>query len=163
MSHELIIALTVVLMLLGLAGSVLPLLPGAPLILAGALLYAWHTGFTPFGWADLAVMAVLALAGQALDYAAAVLGAKGYGASRWGIAGAAIGGMLGLILGNIIGLIAGSFAGAVLCEALKGRDFKASVRSGYGALAGFFCGAVGKLLLAIAMVGYFVLRVRPWE
>ncbi len=43
MPHELVIALTAVLMLLGLAGSLLPMLPGSPLILAGAALYAWHT------------------------------------------------------------------------------------------------------------------------
>jgi uncharacterized protein len=161
MPHELAIALTAVLMLLGLAGSVLPLLPGSPLILAGALLYAWQTQFTVVGPADLIVLGVLALAGQGLDYAATALGAKKYGASSWGIAGACIGGALGLIAANVIGLVVGSFAGAVIFELLKGGELKASVRVGYGTLIGFLCGAVGKVIIALIMVGYFIVQVWP--
>ncbi|MBN2108638.1 MAG: DUF456 family protein [Deltaproteobacteria bacterium] len=159
MPHELVIALTVVLMLLGLAGSFLPMLPGSPLILAGAALYAWHTGFTVVGWTDLIVLAVLALAGQGLDYAASALGAKRYGGSTWGMIGACIGGALGLITANIIGLIVGSFAGAVVCELVKGSELKASMKVGYGTLVGFLCGALGKVMIAITMVGYFILQV----
>jgi hypothetical protein len=159
MNHELVIALTAVLMLLGLAGSLLPMLPGSPLILAGAALYAWQTNFTPVGWTELIVLAVLALAGQGLDYAATALGAKKYGASRWGMIGACIGGTLGLISANIIGLVAGSFAGAVVLELLKGSELKASVKVGYGTLVGFLCGALGKVIIATAMVGYFILQV----
>lgn len=159
MSSELTIALTALLMLLGLAGSLLPMLPGSPLILAGAALYAWQTQFTAVGWADLIVLGVLALAGQGLDYAATALGAKRYGASRWGMIGACIGGTLGLITANIIGLIIGAFAGAVILELLKGNELKASVKVGYGTLVGFLCGAVGKVIIAITMVGYFILQV----
>jgi len=161
MPHELAIGLTAVLMLLGLAGSVLPLLPGSPLILAGALLYAWQTQFTVVGPTDLIVLGVLALAGQGLDYAATALGAKKYGASSWGMAGAFIGGTLGLIAANIIGLVIGSFAGAVVFELLKGGELKASVQIGYGTLIGFLCGAVGKVIVALTMVGYFLLQVWP--
>ena len=159
MPHELVIALTAVLMLLGLAGSLLPMLPGSPLILAGAALYAWQTHFTAVGWADLTVLAVLALAGQGLDYAASALGAKKYGGSTWGMIGACIGGTLGLITANIIGLIIGAFAGAVVLELVKGRELKASMKVGYGTLVGFLCGAVGKVMIAITMVGYFILQV----
>jgi uncharacterized protein YqgC (DUF456 family) len=159
MSSELTIALTSLLMLLGLAGSLLPMLPGSPLILAGAALYAWQTQFTAVGWADLIVLAVLALAGQGLDYAASALGAKKYGGSTWGMIGACIGGTLGLITANIIGLIAGSFAGAVVLELMKGSELKASMKVGYGTLVGFLCGAVGKVIIAITMVGYFILQV----
>jgi len=159
MQTELVVVLTVVLIVLGLAGSLLPVLPGSPLILAGAVLYAWHTQFTVVGWTDLTVLAVLALAGQSLDYAAAALGAKKYGASRWGMIGACIGGTLGLITANIIGLVVGSFAGAVVLELLKGAELKASVKVGYGTLVGFLCGAVGKVIIAFIMVGYFILQV----
>ena len=161
MPQELTILLTALLMLLGLAVSVLPLLPGSPLIFAGAFLYAWQTQFAVVGWTDLIVLGVLALAGQGLDYAATVLGAKKYGASRWGMLGACIGGSVGLIAANIIGLVAGSCAGAVFFELLKGRDLQASVRVGYGTLIGFLCGAVGKVIIAFTMVGYFILQVWP--
>ena len=85
--------------------------------------------------------------------------AKKYGASSWGMAGACIGGTLGLMTANIIGLIAGSFAGAVVFELLKGGELKASVKVGYGTLVGFLCGAVGKVIIAFIMVGYFILQV----
>lgn len=148
-------------MLLGLAGSVLPMLPGSPLIFAGALLYAWQTQFAAVGWADLAVLGALALAGQGLDYLASALGAKKYGASRWGMAGACIGGALGLVAASIPGLVIGSFAGAVGLELVKGGTMRASVRVGWGALVGFLCGAVGKVIIAVFMVGYFL--VQAWQ
>jgi uncharacterized protein len=159
MTTELVIALTSVLMLLGVAGSLLPVLPGSPLIFAGAALYAWQTHFTVVNWNDLIVLGILALAGQGLDYAATALGAKKYGASRWGMIGACIGGMLGLLAGSLIGLVIGSFAGAVILEFLKGSDLKASVKVGYGTLIGFLCGAVGKVIIAFTMVVYFILQV----
>lgn len=154
-------ALTALLMLLGLAGSVLPLLPGSPLILAGAILYAWQTQFTLVSPVDLIILTVLTLAGQGLDYAASALGAKKYGASRWGMLGACIGGTLGLITANIFGLVIGSFVGAVLFELLKGGQLRASVKVGYGTLVGFLCGAVGKVIVALTMIGYFLLKVWP--
>jgi len=159
MPQELVIALTVVLMLLGLAGSLLPMLPGSPLILAGAVLYAWHMQFTVVGWGDLIVLGVLALAGQGLDYAASALGAKKYGGSTWGMIGAGIGGTVGVIAANIIGLIIGSFAGAVILELLQGGELKASMKVGYGTLAGFLCGAAGKVIIACIMAGYFIVQV----
>lgn len=154
-----VISLTVVLMLLGLVGSVLPALPGSPLILLGALIYAWHTDFSVIRWIDLIVLAALALAGQGLDYAATAAGAKKYGASPWGMAGAFVGGIIGLCMASVIGLVIGAFTGAIILEIVRGGELKNSVKVGYGTLVGFLCGAVGKALIACIMIGYFVLRV----
>jgi uncharacterized protein YqgC (DUF456 family) len=160
MPLELVIFITAILMLLGLAGSLLPVLPGSPLILAGALLYAWQTDFTTIALPELIVLGLLAIAGQGLDYAASALGAKKYGASRWGMAGAFIGGTLGLIAASLPGLILGSFAGAVALEFFKGGELRACLRIGYGTLAGFLCGAIGKVIIALVMIGYFILQAR---
>jgi len=155
MDVSLILIAASILMLLGLAGTLLPALPGTPLIFAGAFIYAWSKDFLVVTWVHIAVLAGLMLASFALDYLAAVIGAKKYGASRLGVMGAFAGGMLGLVLGGFIGIIAGSFAGAVIMELVRGRSLNDSVGIGYGTLAGLACGALGKLLIAISMIAVF--------
>jgi hypothetical protein len=159
MPTELVIAVTAVLMLLGLAGSVLPLLPGSPLIVLGALLYGWHTDFTVITWLDLIVLGAIALLGQLLDYAATALGARKFGAGRWGMTGAFAGGMLGVFFGGIIGIIFGSFFGAVILEYITGKTMKVSLQTGLGALLGFLGGAIGKFVLSVVMVGIFIVQL----
>src|SRR5690242_9568746 len=99
----------VLLVLAGLAGTVLPMLPGVPLVFAGLLLAAWADGFHAVGWPVLAVLAVLTLLSVIVDFAASSIGAKRAGATRAAVLGAAIGTAFGMFFG-LPGLLLGPFA-----------------------------------------------------
>lgn len=148
-------AVVVVLLALGLAGTVVPFLPGTPLIAAGALVHAiaydW-TAITPF---RLGVLIALALLGYALHYAAGALGARHAGGSRWAVAGAIAGGFAGLFLG-IPGLLLGPPVGAIAGELLRGGDVRTSVRTGIAAFLGLLAGAVANFAIGVTMVGLFL-------
>ncbi len=154
-----IITITALLILGGIIGSVVPIIPGPVLVLVGAVVYAWHTDFTVVSWTVLAVLAVLAILSQVLDYVASVFGAGKYGASKWGLAGAFIGGIVGIFFGGIIGIIIGPFIGAVVFELFHGKTFAMSFKVGYGTLLGLLGGALGRLIIALIMAGVFVVSV----
>ena len=156
MEQSLIILITVLLFSAGLIGSVLPMLPGSPLILLGAFIYAWYTDFTVITWGVLLVLFALTLLSQMVEYLATIIGAKKYGASRWGVAGAVAGGLIGLFAGGVLGIMIGPFLGALVCELLYGRTIGTSMKIGFGTLVGFIGGAIGKLIIALAMVGVFL-------
>ncbi len=156
MEQFFLIAITIILMVVGLAGSVLPMLPGTPLILIGAFIYAWYTNFTVVTWGILIVLLALMLLSQLLEYLASMMGAKKFGASRWGIAGAFCGGFIGLFLGGIVGIIVGPFLGALLFELFYGKTIKASLQIGFGTVVGFVGGAIGKFIIALTMIGVFL-------
>ncbi len=144
-----------VLMAAGLAGAVVPLVPGAPLVFAGALLHAIATDFTPIGPGRLAILAGLAVLAWALEHLAGVAGARRAGGSRAAVAGALIGMVLGVAVAPV-GLLVGPIAGAVGGELLAGRAPRASVRAGIGAALGVLTGVVAHLVLALVMVSLFL-------
>ena len=141
-------------MLVGLAGTLLPFVPGTPLIFAGALVHAIATGFDPIGPWRLAILGLLAVAALALHHVASALGARRYGGGRWAVAGALLGGVIGLFFG-LPGLILGPVLGATVAEVLRGQRLEASVRSGAGALMGLAAGIVASFTLGLIMVGLF--------
>jgi len=151
--------LTAVLMFAGLLGSVLPILPGSSLILLGAFIYAWHTNFMIVTRSTLIELLILVVFSQALDYIATILGAKKFGASRWGMTGAFLGGLIGLFSGGFLGMMIGPFIGALLLEFIHGQDLKASLRIGLGTLIGFLSGTIGKITIAIIMIGIFLVKI----
>ena len=105
---------TLLIMLVGLAGVILPVIPGVPIIWLGAFLYGLFTGFEEINWNILGAFAILTGFTIILDYAANLYGAKRMGATRWGILGAILGMLVGLFTAGLIGLLIGSFVGAVL-------------------------------------------------
>jgi uncharacterized protein YqgC (DUF456 family) len=147
--------LAATLVAVGLAGILLPALPGTILIFAGLLLAAWADGFTRVGAGTLAVLGVIAAASYGVDFVAAALGAKHLGASPRAMAGAAIGTLLGLFLG-LPGLIVGPFAGAVIGELTVDRDLARAGRAGVAAWIGFAIGTAVKVALAFSMVAIFL-------
>jgi hypothetical protein len=144
-----------VLLVLGLAGTVVPVLPGTPLIVAGALVHAIAYDWTPITPLRLGVLAALAALGYLLHYVAGALGARHAGGSRWAIAGAIGGGLVGLFLG-IPGLLLGPPVGAIAGELLRGRDLPTSVRTGIAAFLGMLAGAVANFAIGVTMVSLFV-------
>ncbi len=150
---------TIALMLIGLIGSVLPFIPGSPLILLGAFIYAWYTDFLVVTWGTLVILLLLTVLSQILDYLTSILGAKKFGASRWGMSGAFLGGIIGLFSGGILGILIGPFIGALLLELLHGQDLPASLKIGLGTLVGFLGGAIGKIIIALTMIGIFLVKI----
>ena len=151
-------SLAVALIAAGIAGIVLPALPGTALALAGIVLGAWVDGFTRVGAVTLAVVALLAVLSWVLDYAAAMLGAQRAGASRLAVAGAAIGTVVGLLMG-IVGVLLMPLAGAAAGEYLARRDHRGAARVGVATWLGIMAGLVAKVVIAFAMVGVFVVAL----
>ena len=142
------------LMLAGLVGAVVPFLPGTPLIFAGALIYAIATDFTPVGAGRLAILAVLAAAGWAVEHVAGALGARRAGGSRAAVIGAILGALVGLAFAPL-GLLLGPIAGAIAGEMLTGRDPAGSVRTGLGTAVGVVVGVAAHFAVALTMVALF--------
>jgi uncharacterized protein YqgC (DUF456 family) len=135
----------------GVAGVILPVVPGAFLILAGAVA---HKLMLPewLSWWTIGVLAVAAILDRVVDILGTVLGARWAGATRWGLAGAAVGGLAGLFFG-LPGLFLGPVIGAFCAEvAFARRGMEASVKSGVGAGIGFGVSTALKVALALFMV-----------
>jgi uncharacterized protein YqgC (DUF456 family) len=152
--EALLFVLAALLVLVGLAGTLLPALPGAPLVFAGLFLAAWADGFAHVGAGTLAILAVLTVASFGVDFAATALGAKRAGASPRALVGAVLGTLVGLFFG-IPGLLLGPFLGAALGEWTAHRELRRAGRVGLATWLGLLLGSAARLALACAMVGVF--------
>ena len=150
--------LSVVLMLVGLAGTVLPALPGTALVLAGILLGAWVDDFTRVGVGTLAVITTLAVLAWVGDYAAGLLGAKRAGASRQALVGAALGTVAGLFLG-LVGVLFMPLVGAAVGEYLARKDERRALHVGFSTWLGIMIGLIAKVVLAFMMIGIFIVAL----
>ncbi|OPF62210.1 DUF456 domain-containing protein [Hydrogenophaga sp. H7] len=139
----------------GLAGTVLPVLPGTVLVWAGIVLGAWIDDFQRVGTTTLVVVTVLAALAWVLDYVAGLLGARRAGASRQALLGAAIGTVAGLFMG-VVGVLFMPLVGAALGEYLAQKDQTRAVRVGVATWLGIMLGLLAKVVLAFIMVGLFV-------
>lgn len=155
MSIALLWSLVVLLMLVGLAGTVLPVLPGTALIFAGAWLGAWIDGYERVGVYTVVVLGVMATLAWALDYLAGLMGARRVGASPQALVGAAIGTVAGLLAG-FVGVLFMPFVGAAAGEYLARRDEQRAMQVGLATGLGLLLGMVAKVAIAFAMVGLFV-------
>ena len=182
-SFDATLILTLVVMLVGLAGSVLPGLPGVPLIFASALVYAYLTGFEIVGAGVPVLLALFAVLAFVSDFLATTYGARRFGASGWGTAGGAIGGLLGALAGALVfgigalfGLLAGTIGGVFLGEYLResrgvprtpaqddapvpAHDWQRTSRAAGGALVGFVFSAVAQGILGVLSVVVFVVAL----
>jgi uncharacterized protein YqgC (DUF456 family) len=147
--------LAAVLVLVGLAGVLLPALPGLPLVFAGLLLAAWAGGFEQIHVATVVVLGLLTLLSFAVDFWATAHGARRVGASRKALVGAVLGTFAGLFVFPPFGLFAGPFVGALLGELLHGRELRQAAKVGFGTWLGIVLAVVLKLGLAFAMIGLF--------
>ncbi len=145
-------------MLLGFAGSLLPVLPGPPLIFLAALIH--RLIFTDKGasiWV-LVTLGTLTAVSFFLDFLASVYGAKRLGATWRGLLGAFIGGLIGLFT-SPLGLLLGPLLGAVLGELLGGRKWLEAGKAGLGAILGILVGTAGKVACALGMIGLWTLHI----
>lgn len=158
MTATLLWILAVLLILAGLAGTVLPALPGTALVLAGIVLGAWIDDFAHVGAGTLAVISVLAVLAWVLDYVAGLLGAQKAGASRQALAGAALGTVAGLFLG-LVGVLFMPLVGAAIGEYLARRDERHALRVGLATWLGILAGLLAKVVIAFVMIGIFVVAL----
>lgn len=147
--------LGIALVLGGLVGTVLPILPGAPLVFFGLWLIAWAGDYQHVGAPTLITAAVLALLTVLIDFAASALGAKRVGASKQAVSGALLGSLIGMFLG-IPGLLLGPFVGAVIGELMAQRSIERAATVGIATWIGLVLGSAAKLALCLAMVLLFV-------
>jgi uncharacterized protein len=150
--------LALLIMCVGVAGSILPGLPSTPLVLIGAIAHKLYFGPTGAAWWVLVILSVITALSLVLDYLASVYGAKLLGATWRGAVGAIVGGLVGLFF-NIPGILLGPFVGAALFEMAGGRQFKEASRAGVGATLGLLAGTIGKLACCVAMIGLFTFNV----
>ena len=148
--------LAVVLVLVGVAGTFLPALPGAPLVFFGLLIAAWIDGFQKVGWGVLLLLATLTLLSFGIDLVLTGHGARRTGAGRMAVVGASVGTLIGIFFG-LPGLIAGPFVGAFVGELAAKRDLAQAGRAGVGSWIGLMVGMVVRVGLVFSMIGLFVM------
>ncbi len=146
-------------MLTGLAGIFLPVLPGVPLVFAGALIYAWSTGFEVITIGNLIFFGILTAVSSAVEYVGGVLTAKKYGASKYGLLGGVLGGILGLVVFSIPGLIIGQLAGVIIGELYFGKQMRESFASGFAMFVGYLLGSTVKVFFAGIIVIIFYIKI----
>ena len=148
--------LTLVLMLTGFVGTVVPVLPGTTVILAAAIMHHLALGEArSIGWWSIAVLTVLAVLSYVLDFGSAALGAKRFGATRWG----AVGGLVGTVVGMFffpLGIFVGPLVGVLLGELIGGQGLLPAGKSTWGTFLGTTAGIVGKLIVAGVMIAWFL-------
>jgi hypothetical protein len=157
--------LVVALIGVGLAGTVLPALPGTALVLGGILLGAWIDDFQRVGTLPLVAVGVLAVLSWVLDYVAGLLGARRAGASRLALVGAAVGTVLGLFMG-LVGVLFMPLVGAAVGEAISRRQEadragagRQAVKVGVATWLGMMAGMLAKVVLSFVMIGIFVVAL----
>lgn len=142
----------------GLAGIVVPAIPGSLLIWIGFLLYGIATEFARVTPGFLAATFILVIVSFGVDYIAGIIGARRYGASGAGVWGSVVGGLLGVFAFGPVGLFLGPFVGAVIGEALAGRSLEQAFRSGLGSVIGLVGGTIFKGLVSLTMFVMFVFK-----
>lgn len=139
-------------MLVGLAGCILPMLPGPPLAWLGMLLLHF-TDRVDFSVTELVVSALVVIATLVLDYFTPMIGAKKFGGGKYGNRGCVIGTIMGMFF-LPLGLILGPFLGAVIGELIAGKPFRTALKAGFGSFVGFLFGTLIKLAVCL----YFIIR-----
>ncbi len=180
--NEPLLWITLVAMLVGLAGSVLPGLPGVPLIFLSALVYAIFTDFAYVGVLVIVLLGFFAAIAFIADFVATTYGARRFGASGWGTVGGAIGGIVGALagalffgIGALFGLILGTVGGVFLGEYLRRRkretpeepslaqaerwDWRRASRAAGGVFVGYVVSAITQGFLGLVSVIVFALAL----
>lgn len=154
MDPNVYLAIAAILVVLGVLGTVLPVLPGALLVFGGLFLAAWAQDFARVGLWGLSIIAALLVLAFAVDFFGSVLGAKRVGASPKALIGAGIGGFIGIFFG-LPGILLGPFVGAVLGELIARGGFAQATKVGIGTWLGLVFAAVAKLVIVFLMIGTF--------
>lgn len=148
------IILGIILIITGIAGSILPLLPGPPIAYIGLLIQQFRSP-NPFSSEFLWIWAAVIIVSLALDYMIPIWGTKKYGGTKYGVWGCTLGFLLAFWMGPI-GVIAGPFIGAFIGESIAGQTTNQSLKAAWGSFVGFLFGSLLKLILCFLMLYYLI-------
>lgn len=151
--------LIILLFVVGMLGTVYPVLPGALAIFGAFLIYGWMISFEPFGWVFWVSQSLIVIIIMVADYAVSALGVKKFGGSKASIIGSTIGLLAGPFVIPAFGLIIGPFVGAVIGELIIGTPWKQAMKAGLGSVLGFFSSVVVKVILQLVMIVLFVIWI----
>lgn len=153
-----LLIISILIMLVGFAGVLLPFLPGVPLAWLGFFIYDYGTHFQVLPHYASLIFFILMVLSVVMEFALPILGAKKYQASKKGLIGAALGLLIGPFVFNIIGVIIGPLIGAIIGELLAGKQQQA-FRSGLGTFIGFMISMISRMVLVLVMIGVFVVSI----
>jgi uncharacterized protein len=148
------IVLAAILVLVGIAGTILPALPGLPLVFAGLLLAAWADGFAHVSGVTMLLLALITVVAMAADFVSGLFGTKIAGASKWAMVGAGAGTLVGLFFG-LPGLLLGPFIGAMALELVYRENLGQATKAGLGAWLGMVLGVAAKMAALCTMLAVF--------
>ncbi|ULL18219.1 DUF456 domain-containing protein [Paenibacillus sp. H1-7] len=151
--------IVILLFVIGMAGAVYPVLPGALAIYAAFFVYGFMVDFSPFGFWFWFIQTTIVVVLLIADYLVSALGVKKFGGTRASVIGSTIGLLLGPFVIPVAGLLLGPFIGAVIGEMVVGTEWKQAFKAGVGAVVGFFSGLVVKVILQLLMIILFFIWV----
>lgn len=154
--NALVLIITLIIIVLGIAGTFLPVLPGIPLIFAAIAAYGWYEGFQLVTPRYLVIMGGLAVLSLFIDYLATYWGAKHFDSSKSGLYGAVLGCVAGLFVFPPLGLLVCPWLGAIIGELIQGNNWDKALRSGTGAVIGLFSGIAAKIIIGLGMLISFL-------
>lgn len=154
-----VLVFTAIAMLIGVIGTVLPIIPGTILIFVAALVYALIEGFQAVGWPTLLVLGVLTILATSADIWATSIGAKMGGASAWSVVIGLVAALLGFVVFNLLGAILGAVLGVLLTEVVRVGDWRQALKAGSGWAIGWVLSTVFQLVTALIMVAIFAWQV----
>lgn len=156
---NLVLIITILFILLGIAGTIFPLIPGIPLAFLAIAAYGWHEGFQVITPKYLSLIGGLTVFSFLIDYLSTYLGAKLFGSSKPALYAAIGGSILGFFILPPLGIILLPFVAAVMVEYYQDRDMNRAFRTGIGTLLGFFSGILFKLIIGIIILISFLVIV----
>lgn len=151
--------LIIALFIIGMLGTVYPILPGVFAVYAAFFVYGWMISFEPFGWWFWILQTLIVIILTVADYVVSALGVKKFGGSKASVWGSTIGLIFGPFVIPAFGLILGPFIGAIIGEMFTGASFGQAVKSGVGSVLGFFASVAVKIVLQLVMIILFFIWV----
>ena len=151
------ISLGIILVVVGIVGSLLPLLPGPPVAYVGLLIQQFREP-APFTTQFLLIWAGIVVVSLILDYLIPIWGTKKFGGTKYGVWGCTIGFLLAFWMGPL-GIIIGPFLGAFVGEMIAGQDSRKSFKAALGSFVGFLMGSFLKLVICFFMLYYVIKSV----
>ena len=151
--------LSIILMLIGLAGVLVPFLPGVPVAWLGFWLFAYQSHWEKISLQTTLIFLALTVLSVILEFALPLLGAKKYRASKHGLIGAALGLVIGPFVAGPFGIVIGPLLGAIIGEFIAGKKQEQALQSGLGTFVGFMVSIILRLVLVLIMIGFFAVAI----